>query len=69
MTKRPEDFDFEATCRALEGVAGNSPVEAQDALEVAAYALHFLYVTDQFKAFREYLRDVKEPASHPEFDE
>ena len=62
MTKRLEDFDFEATCRTLEGVAENASTEAQGALELAAYALHFLYATDQFAAFREYLRDVKEPA-------
>ncbi|HEX8699386.1 MAG TPA: hypothetical protein VF815_11160 [Myxococcaceae bacterium] len=63
MTKRLEDFDFEATCRTLESVAGNSPPEAQDALALAAYALHFLHVTEQFNAFREYLHDVKEPAT------
>lgn len=63
MTKRLEDFDFEAACRTLESVAGSSPPEAQDAIELAAYALHFLHVTEQFNAFREYLRDVKEPAT------
>jgi hypothetical protein len=63
VTKRLEEFDFEATCRALEGVAESSPEEARDAIELAAYALHFLYATDQFKAFREYLHDVKEPAT------
>ena len=63
MTKRLEEFDFEAACRALEGAAGRSPEEARDAIELAAYALHFLYATDQFAAFREYLRDVKEPAT------
>ncbi len=63
MTKRLEEFDFEATCRALEGVAKGSPEEARAAIELAAYALHFLYTTDQFTAFREYLRDVKEPAA------
>ncbi len=64
VTKRPEDFDFEATCRRLEGAAEKSSQETQEAIETAAYALHFLYATGQFKAFREYLRDVKEPASH-----
>ncbi len=64
MTNRLEDFDFEATCRALEGVARGSAQDAQDAIETAAYALHFLHVTGQFKAFREYLHDVKEPTSH-----
>ncbi|WP_307734186.1 hypothetical protein [Stigmatella ashevillensis] len=63
MTKRLEEFDFEVTCRALEGVAESSPEEARGAIELAAYALHFLYATDQFKAFREYLHDVKEPAT------
>jgi hypothetical protein len=58
-----EEFDFETTCRALEGAAESSPAEARDALDLAAYALHFLYATDQFKAFREYLHDVKEPAT------
>lgn len=63
MTKRVEEFDFEATCRALAGLAEKSSPEDQDALEIAAYALHFLYVADQMKSFRDYLRDVKEPAS------
>lgn len=63
MTKRLEEFDFEATCRALAGAAQGSPEEARAAIELAAYALHFLYATDQFTSFREYLRDVKEPAS------
>ena len=63
MTKRLEDFDFEATCRTLGGAAEKSSQEVQEAIETAAYALHFLHVTGQFKAFREYLSDVKEPAS------
>jgi hypothetical protein len=63
VTKRLEDFDFEAACRTLESVAGSSPAEAQDAIELAAYALHFIHVTEQFKAFREYLHEVKEPAT------
>lgn len=63
MTKQLEDFDFEATCRTLESAAGSSPAEAQRAIELAAYALHFLHVTEQFKAFREYLREVREPAT------
>jgi hypothetical protein len=63
VTKRLEDFDFEATCHTLESVAGNSPQEARDAVELAAYALHFLHVTEQFNAFRDYLLDVKEPAT------
>jgi hypothetical protein len=61
MSKQPEDFDFEATCRALEGAAGSTSEGTREAIEVAAYALHFLYATDQFKAFREYLREVREP--------
>ncbi len=63
MTKRLAEFEFEATCRILGGTASGSPEEARDAIEVAAYALHFLYATGQLKAFREYLQDVKEPAS------
>ena len=63
MTKRLVEFEFEATCRTLGGAARASPEETQDAIEVAAYALHFLYATGQLKAFREYLQDVKEPAS------
>jgi hypothetical protein len=64
MSKRLEDFEFEATCKALEDVAGDTPANYRDAIEIAAYALHFLYVTDQFEAFRDYLREVKEPATH-----
>ncbi|HEX8820782.1 MAG TPA: hypothetical protein VF794_12710 [Archangium sp.] len=63
MTKRLEDFELESTCRALQGAATGCPEEAQDAIEVAAYALHFLYATGQLKEFREYLHEVKEPAS------
>ena len=63
MTKRLAEFEFEATCRTLGEAARGSPEDAQDATEVAAYALHFLYATGQLKAFREYLLDVKEPAS------
>ncbi|WP_309895500.1 hypothetical protein [Archangium sp.] len=63
MTKRLAEFEFEATCRTLGGAAKGSPEEAQDAIEVAAYALHFLYTTGQLKVFREYLQDVKEPVS------
>jgi hypothetical protein len=48
----------------LEGAAGKSSQEVQEAIETAAYALHFLYATGQLKAFREYLSDVKEPASN-----
>lgn len=65
MTTRLEDFDFESTCQALQGVSGRSPAESRDPVEVAAYALHFLFATGQLKVFREYLRDVKEPANPP----
>jgi hypothetical protein len=63
VTKRLAEFEFEATCRTLGEAARGSLEEAQDAIEVAAYALHFLHATGQLKAFREYLKDVKEPAS------
>lgn len=63
MTRRPEEFDLDATCQALEGIAKKSSPEDQEVIELAAYALHFLYVADQMKAFRDYLRDVKQPAS------
>ncbi|WP_225409102.1 hypothetical protein [Stigmatella hybrida] len=65
MTKQLEDFDFEATCRAVAEVAQHASPDAQAALELTTYALHFLYSTDQFAAFREYLRDVKAPAHRP----
>ncbi|WP_224371585.1 hypothetical protein [Hyalangium versicolor] len=63
MTKRLEEFDFEAACRALGSVSESSPAESREAVELAAYALQFLYVTDQLPSFREYLRDIKEPAT------
>jgi hypothetical protein len=62
VTKQLEDFEFEATCRAVAEVARHASPDAQAALELTTYALHFLYSTDQFAAFREYLRDVKAPA-------
>ena len=58
MTTRPEDFEFEALCQTLEGAAEQVPEAARDAISAAANALHYLYVTDQLTAFREYLRDT-----------
>ena len=58
MTTRPEDFEFEALCQTLESAVEHVPDAARDALSAAANALHYLYVTDQFTAFREYLRDT-----------
>jgi hypothetical protein len=59
-----KDFEFETLCEALESAASNAPVEAHDAIEAAANALHYLYVTGQFEAFREYLREAEVPVSH-----
>ncbi len=61
MTTRPEDFEFEALCQTLESTVEHVPETARDALSAAANALHYLYVTDQFTAFREYLRDTDTP--------
>jgi hypothetical protein len=58
LTTRPEDFEFEALCQALESAVEHVPETARDAISAAANALHYLYVTDQFTAFREYLRDT-----------
>ncbi|ADO68204.1 hypothetical protein [Stigmatella aurantiaca] len=63
MTKQLDDFDFEATCRAIEGVAEQASSDSQAALKIAAYALHFLSSTEQLPVFQEYLRDVTEPAN------
>ncbi|WP_143076137.1 hypothetical protein [Stigmatella erecta] len=62
MTTRPEDFEFESLCHALEGAAEHVPDAACDAISTAANALHYLYVTGQFTAFREYLRDADRAA-------
>lgn len=62
MTNRPEEFDFDATLRALSGLAPHASTEAQAALELAAYALLFLHAENRLTAFREYLSDVKSPA-------
>ena len=58
MTTRPEDVEFEALCRTLESAVEHVPEAAREALSAAANALHYLYVTDQFPAFRDYLREA-----------
>ncbi|MDC0713276.1 hypothetical protein POL68_32740 [Stigmatella sp. ncwal1] len=58
MTTRPEDFEFEALCHALESAVEHVPDTARDTISTVANALHYLYVTGQFTAFREYLRDT-----------
>jgi hypothetical protein len=58
---QPKDFEFETLCQALESAASNAPAEVHDAIEAAANALHYLYATDQFEAFREYLREPEVP--------
>ncbi|WP_225408806.1 hypothetical protein [Stigmatella hybrida] len=62
MTTRPEDFEFESLCHALEGAVEYVPDAAHDAISTAANALHYLYVTGQFTAFREYRRDTDRAA-------
>ena len=62
VTNRPEEFDFDATLRALGDTAPQASAEAQAAIELAAYALLFLHAENRLTAFREYLRDVKSPA-------
>lgn len=62
MTTRPEDFEFEALCQSLENSVEHVPEAARDAISAAANALHYLYVTGQFMAFREYLRDTESAA-------
>jgi hypothetical protein len=62
LTTRPEDFEFESLCNALEGAVEHVPDTARDALSTAANALHYLYVTGQLTAFREYLRDTDRAA-------
>jgi hypothetical protein len=62
LTTRPEDFEFESLCHALEGAVEHVPDTASDALSTAANALHYLYVTGQLSAFREYLRDTDKAA-------
>jgi hypothetical protein len=61
VTTRPEDFEFEALCQTLESAVEQVPEAARDAISAAANALHYLYVTDQLVAFREYLRDADSP--------
>ncbi len=61
MTPRLEDFDFEETCRDLGTSASAAPAQLQAAHEIAGYALHYLFATDQLPGFRDYLRTAKEP--------
>jgi hypothetical protein len=62
MSHPPEDFDFEATLQELAAAAGSAPASQQAALELAANALHFLYVENRLGAFRDYLREARAPA-------
>jgi len=61
MAPRLEDFDFEETCRDLGTSASTAPAQLQAAHEIAGYALHYLFATDQLSGFRDYLRMAKEP--------
>ncbi len=61
MTDQSKDIEFERLCHALESAASHAPAEAHGAIEAAANALHYLYVTGQFEAFREYLREAEAP--------
>jgi hypothetical protein len=61
MTQRLEDFDFEQTCRDLGASASAAPAQAQAAHEIAGYALHYLFATDQLTGFRDYLRTARDP--------
>jgi hypothetical protein len=61
MTQRLEDFDFEETCRDLGDSASAASAQVQAAHEVAGYALHYLFATDQLTDFRDYLRTAQEP--------
>jgi hypothetical protein len=56
-----EDFDFEETCSDLGASASAASAQVQAAHEVAGYALHYLFATDQLTDFRDYLRTVQEP--------
>jgi hypothetical protein len=62
MSHPPEDFDFEATLQQLADAARAAPAPQQAALELAANALHFLYVENRLGAFRDYLREARAPA-------
>jgi hypothetical protein len=53
-----ETLDLEALSRTLEEAVEQVPEAAREAVTVAANALHYLYVTGQFTAFQEYLRDA-----------
>ena len=61
MTQRLEDFDFEQTCRDLGASASTASAQEQAAHEIAGYALHYLFATDQLADFRDYLRTAREP--------
>ncbi len=62
MTNRAEDFDFDATLRLLAASTGKVSPEEQEALKLAARALHFLYAENRLHEFRRYLREADLPA-------
>lgn len=61
MSSNAEDFDFEATLQTLGALADTASAEQRAALELAANALHFLYVTNQLPGLRDYVRDAEQP--------
>jgi hypothetical protein len=56
------DFDFETALRSLAVTAGKAPAEEQEALKLAASALHFLFAENRLHEFREYLHEADQPA-------
>lgn len=62
MTNRAEDFDFDATLQLLAASGRRVPADEQEAIRLAARALHFLYAENRLHEFRRYLRDADQPA-------
>jgi hypothetical protein len=62
MTNRAEDFDFDATLQLLTASGRKAPADEQEAIKLAARALHFLYAENRLHEFRRYLRDADLPA-------
>jgi hypothetical protein len=62
VTSRLQDFDFESVLRSLAVTAKKVPAEEEEAISLAASALHFLFAENRLHEFRRYLQEAQQPA-------
>lgn len=62
VTIRPDEFDFEATVRAVGETLKKAPAEEQGPIRLALDALYFLFAENRLHEFRDYVRKAGLPA-------